>query len=378
MMGKRVLFLVTEDWYFWIHWVGLARATRDAGYDVLVATRLQEHGERIAQEGFRVFPIRLIRRSVNPILEMLAVRELIHLYRTEKPDLAYHVAMKPVVYGSMAARLSGVRHVINVFAGLGYAFTGGDLKSRLLRLLLGRGLKATFACLPSVAVFQNEEDRRQLIQDGIVTEGQSRVIRGMGVDTDVFKSCNEGEGEPVVLLASRMLWDKGIGEFVEAALQLKRRSIRARFVLAGRCDQENPASIPMRQLQQWQDNGVIEWWGHRDDMPTVMGQATIVVLPSYREGLPVSLLEAAASGKPIIATDVPGCREVVRHRVNGLLVPPRNAGALAEAMELLLLDEKLRRELGRCGREIAVKEFAASAVIRQTLDLYGEVFCSGP
>jgi len=372
---QKVLFLVTEDWYFWIHWVGLARAARDAGFDVLVATRVQEHGPRIAQEGFKVFPLRLIRRSMNPMMEMLTVHELIHLYRIEKPDLVYHVAMKPMAYGSMAARVSGVHHVINVFAGLGYAFTGGGLKSRLFGSLLGAGLKAAFGRLPSVTVFQNEEDRRELIQAGIVKEGQSRVIRGMGVDTDVFSPSEAEEGEPIVLLASRMLWDKGIREFVEAALSLKRRGIRARFVLAGRCDEENPASITRRQLQQWQEDGAVEWWGHRDDMPIVLGGATLVVLPSYREGLPVSLLEASASGKPIVATDVPGCREIVRHRVNGLLVPPRNAGALAEAIELLLSDKELRRECGQRGREIVLKEFSARAMIQQTLDLFREVLC---
>ena len=357
--------------------MGLAKATQEAGFDVVVATRVQQDGHRITQAGLEVAPIRLVRRSVNPILEMRTILELMTLYRTEKPDLACQVAMKPMIYGSLAARFSGVPHVINVFAGLGYAFTGVDIKSRFLRFLLGRSLKAAFACVPSVAIFQNEEDRRQLIRDGIVKEDRSRVIRGMGVDTDVFRPVERAAGQPIVLLAARMLWDKGVGEFVEAAVQLKSRNVWARFVLAGRCDEENPARITLKQLQEWQEKGAVEWWGHRDDMPEVLGQATLVVLPSYREGLPVSLLEAAASGKPIVATDVPGCREVVRHRVNGLLVPPRNAGALAEAMELLLRNEELRCELGRCGREMAVKEFSASTVIRQTLDLYREVLSPG-
>lgn len=373
----KILFLVTEDWYFWIHWASLARAARDVGFEVSIATRVQEHSQRIIEEGFKLFPIRLIRRSVNPIRESLTVRELVQLYRAERPNLAYHVAMKPVLYGSIAARVSGVPHVINVFAGLGYAFAGAGLKAQLLRLFLGSGLKAVFACVSSVAVFQNEEDRSQFIRNRIVKENQSRVIRGMGIDTSVFKPSKEEQKEPIVLLASRMLWDKGVSEFVDAARWLKQRNVRARFVLAGRCDQENLASIPRKQLSQWQDEGVIEWWGHREDMPSVMGQATIVTLPSYREGLPVSLLEAAASGKPIVATDVPGCREVVRHGVNGILVPPKNAVALARAMELLLQDKEFRRQLGRCGRDMAVKEFSASMVIQQTLDLYRELLPVG-
>lgn len=372
----RILFLVTEDWYFRLHWMGLARAARDAGFEVLLAMRVQEHGQEIRQQGFKLFPIRLLRRSLNPIRESTAILELAQLYRSENPDIVYHVAIKPILYGSVAARLAGIPHVINVFAGLGYAYTGEGLKARLLRLFLGCGLKAVFMPAPSIAVFQNEEDCAQLTRDRIVKKSQARVIRGMGVDTDRFKPTFDGGREPIVLLACRMLWDKGVGEFVEAARLLSRRKLNARFVLAGRCDQDNPASIMPKQLHQWQEEGVVEWWGHRHDMPTVLGQASLVVLPSYREGLPVSLLEAAACGKAIIATDVPGCREVVRHRVNGLLVPPRNAVALADAVAMLLENEELRCELGRRGREIAVKEFSAAAVTGQTLALYRELLHS--
>jgi glycosyltransferase involved in cell wall biosynthesis len=170
-----------------------------------------------------------------------------------------------------------------------------------------------------------------------------------------------------------MLWDKGVGEFVGAARVMRQAKANARFVLVGRCDDDNPASIGLKQLQRWQEEEVVEWWGHHDDMPMVYRRAAIVVLPSYREGLPVSLLEAAACGKAIIATDVPGCREVVRHRVNGLLVPPRDANALAEAVTMLLGNEELRDELGRSGREIAVKEFSTEAVTSQTLALYREL-----
>jgi glycosyltransferase involved in cell wall biosynthesis len=338
--------------------------------------RVQEHGLEISQQGFKLFPIRLLRRSVNPILESTAILELTRLYRSEKPDIVYHVAMKPILYGSLAARLAGIPHVINVFAGLGYAYTSEGLKARLLRLFLGFGLKGAFMRARSIAVFQNEEDCTQLTRDRIVEKSQTRVIRGMGVDTDRFKPTVNKDREPIVLLASRMLWDKGVGEFVEAARLLSRRKLNARFVLAGRCDQDNPASIMPKQLHQWQEEGVVEWWGHRNDMPTVLGGAALVVLPSYREGLPVSLLEAAACGKAIIATDVPGCREVVRHRVNGLLVPPRNAIALADAVAMLLENEELRYELGRRGREIVVKEFSAAAVTGQTLALYHELLHS--
>ncbi|HEU5408884.1 MAG TPA: glycosyltransferase family 4 protein, partial [Nitrospira sp.] len=207
----------------------------------------------------------------------------------------------------------------------------------------------------------------------VVRESQTRVIPGTGVDTDRFRPMSDERGEPIILLPCRMLWDKGVGEFLESARLVRRQKPGVRFVLVGRCDEDNPASIQSKQLHQWQEEGVIEWWGHRSDMPAILGNAAVVVLPSYREGLPVSLLEAGACGKPIIATDVPGCREVVRHRVNGLLIPPKNAVALADAIVLLLEQPELRHELGRRGREIVVKEFSSTIVIRQTLALYDEL-----
>ncbi len=371
--APRILFLVTEDWYFWLHWLDLARRARDAGFEVLLAMRVQDYGQQISQQGFKLFPIRLLRRSRNPIREALAVLELVQLYRSEKPDIVYHVAAKPILYGSTAARLAGVRHIINVFAGLGYAYTSNSVTAKLLRLCLGVGLKTACAHSGAIAVFQNEEDRAQLTRDRIVHERRTKVIPGTGVDIERFQPTSDAAQEPIVLLAGRMLWDKGVGEFVGAARVMRQAKANARFVLVGRCDDDNPASIGLKQLQRWQEEEVVEWWGHHDDMPMVYSRAAIVVLPSYREGLPVSLLEAAACGKPIIATDVPGCREVVRHRINGLLVPPKDANALAEAVTMLLGNEELRDELGRSGRGIVVKEFSTEAVTSQTLALYREL-----
>jgi len=373
----RLLYLITEDWYFRLHWIGLARAARDAGFEVLLAMRVQEHGPEISGQGFKLFPINLLRRSVNPIRELLAVIELARLYRAEKPDLVYHVAVKPILYGSLAARLAGVPSVINVFAGLGYAYTSDEWRARLFRLLLKFGLNAACNSSGSIAVFQNEEDQAQLVRDHVVRRSHTRVIRGTGVDIDRFRPTSEESGDSIILLPCRMLWDKGVGEFMEAARLVKRQKPRVRFVLVGRCDEENPASIQSVQLHRWQEEGAIEWWGHRSDMPTVLGHAAVVVLPSYREGLPVSLLEAAGCGKPIVATDVPGCRDVVRHRVNGLLVPPRNATALAEAIAVLLENQGLRNELGCRGRDIVVKEFSSTLVTRQTLALYDELLHRG-
>ena len=177
----------------------------------------------------------------------------------------------------------------------------------------------------------------------------------------------------MVMLASRMLWDKGIGDFVEMARHLRRDGVSARFVLVGRCDAHNPAAIPPEQIRGWVDEGVVEWWGHRDDMALTLASATLVVLPSYREGLPKILLEAAASGKPLIATDVPGCREIVEHGTNGYLVPPHDPGSLAAAIATLLRDSSLRAKMGRAGREVVVRSFSVEKVATQMIDLYRQL-----
>jgi glycosyltransferase involved in cell wall biosynthesis len=369
----RLLFLITEDWYFWSHRLDLARAARDSGMEVLVATRVQNHGKRIEQEGFRLLPIRMRRRSWNPFCEIAAVIELVRLYRRERPDLVHHVAMKPMLYGSIAARLAGVPTVVNAFAGLGYAFIAEHQSIRLLRSLIGWALRWALALPRSRVIVQNDADRQQLVQAGIVPPSRVSVIRGAGVNTKAFAPSPEPGGTPIVLLASRMLWDKGVGEFVEAIRLLKARGLDLRGVLVGMVDEDNPACIPQERLRSWTADGTVEWWGHRDDMSCVLASANIVVLPSYREGLPKVLLEAAACARPIVATDVPGCREIVRHNENGLLVPPRNAGALAQAIEKLIQDQAMRACMGVCGREIAIKEFSSERVARETLAVYREL-----
>jgi glycosyltransferase involved in cell wall biosynthesis len=369
----RILFLITEDWYFWSHRLDLARAVRDAGMEVLVATRVGDYGKRIEDEGFRLIPIRMSRGSWNPLREAATVLDVTRLYRRERPDLVHHVAMKPMLYGSIAARLAGVPAVVNAFAGLGYAFIAEHQSARLLRGLIGWALRWALALPRSRVIVQNDTDREQLVQAGIVHPSQVVVIRGAGVDTTTFSPTPEPAGTPVIMLASRMLWDKGVGEFVEAIRLLKARGLDFKGVLVGMLDEDNPACIPHERLRSWQADGVIEWRGHKDDMPRVLASAHIVVLPSYREGFPKVLLEAAACARPIVATDVPGCREIVQHGVNGLLVPPRDAKALAEAIATLVQDRAMRLRMGTCGREIVKREFSAEQVARETLEVYREL-----
>lgn len=373
MSPPKLLFLVTEDWYFWSHRLNLARAARDTGFEVHVATRVQDHGKRIESEGFKLIPIRLLRSGRRPIRELSAIIELIQLYRRLRPDIVHHVAMKPILYGSWAARLTRVPAVVNAFAGLGFTFIAEGHRVRMLRSAIQLVLRMALALPHSRVIFQNSEDCDLMVGSGIVRETQKVVIRGSGVDVAKFVPRPEPEGEAVIVLATRMLWDKGVGEFVEAVRLLRKQKIRAKFFLVGMVDQENPAAIPESQLLAWQSGGMIEWRGHQDEMPEVLASAHVVVLPSYREGLPKILLEAAACARPIVATDVPGCREIVRDGENGVLVPPKDPNALARAIATLIGDPAMRRRMGTRGREIVEKEFSMEEISRQTLAVYREL-----
>ena len=374
MTGRpRLLYLITEDWYFWSHRLDLARAARDAGFDVTIATRVTDHGKQIRGEGFHLVPISLFRRSRNPLREFGAITELVGLYRRVRPHLVHHVAMKPILYGSLAAWVVRVPVILNAFAGLGYLFTNSERQRGGLHWVLTSALRSVIGRSGSTVLFQNEADRDELVRAGLVRSSHTRIIAGSGIDVTAFSVKPTPQGIPLVVLPSRMLWDKGIGEFVQAARDLKKKGADARFVLVGRCDEDNPAAIGREQLARWVGEGTVEWWGHRDDMAAVYEGATLVVLPSYREGLPKVLLEAAACGKAIVATDVPGCRDVVKDGINGVLVPPRDSSTLARGIANLLSDRQTREAMGVRSREIAVAEWAGPRISEQVLGLYHEL-----
>lgn len=363
-----LLFLVTEDWYFCSHRLGLARAARQAGWRVVVATRFDRHRERLAAEGFELVPLGLRRRSLDPLRELAAIAEIVAAYRRERPDIVHHVALKPAVYGSIAAWIAGVPAVLNAVAGLGYVFISDAPKARALRPLLKGAFRRLFNRPNSHLVVQNADDFDAFAK--VVRPPALHLIRGSGVDTTVFTAAPEPEGVPVAALVGRMLWDKGVGEAVEAARILKRRGTAVRVVLVGPPDPDNPRSLTERQLRAWHAEGVVEWWGQRDDIAAVWRQAAIAVLPSYREGLPKALLEAAACGRPMVATDVPGCREMVRHEVDGLLVPVRQAEPLADAIQRFVEDSGLRARFGAAARQRVEAELSDAAVNARFLALY--------
>ena len=367
----KLLFVVSEDWYFCSHRLPLAVAACQQGYEVAVATRVNKHGIRIKQHGLTLIPLRHLRRtSLNPWREMRSLIELWKIYRRVKPDIVHHVAIKPVLYGSMIARLMGISRVINALAGMGYLFTTKRLWTRIASQLIVKVLTRLFNRAPFTLILQNRDDKLLWHQQAGVREENIALIRGSGVDLQKFAPYPEPAGIPVIVCATRMLKDKGIEDLVEAAKILARKRIRARIVLCGPADDDNPSAISAQQLRQWQKDTPIEWVGMIEDIAKQYNNCHIAVLPSYREGLPKSLIEAAAAGLPIVTTNVPGCREVVENGRNGLLVPPRNPIALAEALGILINHPSLRRKFGQASRKKAEKEFAEELIIAQTLAVY--------
>ncbi len=375
----KLIYLVTEDWYFWSHRLPVARAARDAGFQVAVATRVADHGARIRDEGFDLHPLRWRRGSVSPPAQVAAVREITRLYRQERPDIVHHVSMKPVVLGGLAAWRAGVPAVVSALTGLGTVFIADGPKARLARPLvfavLGRLLKRS----ASRVIMQNGDDLQTLVRLGLVTPDRAVVIRGSGVDADALPHLPEPPSPPLVAaFVGRMLEDKGVRPLVEAQLALWARGTPLHLHLVGTPDPENPTSIPEAELQKWDRLPGISWLGHRDDIRSVWAAAHIGVLPSRREGLPKSLLEAASCGRPIVATDVPGCREIARAGENAFLVPPDDAAALADAMAALAGDGDLRSRFGAASRRLVEQNFSAGHVGEATVALYHSLLGSAP
>lgn len=374
---RRLLLVVNEAAFFLSHRLPIAQAALVAGYEVHVATPAGPGEQQIREAGLRFHAIPLDRRALNPLRDMRTFSALVRLFRYLKPDLVHTVTIKPVIYGGLAARIAGVPALVSAVSGLGYVFVQRGLFAKGLRLVTRLLYRFAFGHGNARVIVQNPDDRDLLARSGIVRAEATSMIRGSGVDLKRYVMKPESAGEALVVLVSRMLWDKGVREFVHAAQLLKQQGVGARFVLVGDTDQGNPAAIPVTQLTAWQRQGAIEWWGRRDDIPAVLAQAHIVCLPSYREGLPKVLIEAAACGRAIVSTDVPGCREIVRHRENGLLVPARDPESLAQAIRSLLDDAAERRRMGMQGRALAEAEFSAEQVARQTLSLYDELLASG-
>ena len=367
----RLLYLVSEDWYFLSHRLPMARAARDAGYEVHVATRVVDGARQIESEGFVLHPIDWRRGSINPLRMLTTVLAVRRLYRQLASDLVHHVAFVPSIIGSIAA-LGLSMAKLNALAGLGYVFASGSTKARLLRPFARSLLRFLLQRRGTTVLVQNPDDEAMVAELGISPD---RIVRipGSGVDVDRLTPLPEADGPFTVGFVGRLLYDKGVEVLVHAQEILTRRGIAVRVLLAGTPDASNPASIREETLIAWRRREGLVLLGYVDDVASVWAQAHVAVLPSRREGLPLSLLEAAACGRPLIATDVPGCREIVRPDINGMLVPPDNAEALAQAIERLMGDRALRERWGKAAREIVVNEFSAARVGNEIVMLYARL-----
>lgn len=382
-MSKVILFANT-DWYLYNFRLSLARELRDLGHEVVLLSPPGEYGPLLRELGFRWEPLPMVRRSLNPLRELTLVMWLVGFLRRERPDLVHGFTIKCAVYGALSARLAGVVARVSAVAGMGYVFSSRDLKAGLLRPVVRQVMRLALSGKGSMVILQNPDDLALFRKANIVDERAIRVIKGSGVNVSRFSARPEPteleNAQPLrVVLAGRLLWDKGIAEYVEAARILKGEGRTVRCILAGTPDPGNPAAVDETLLRGWIDEGLVEWLGHVSDMPKLFAQTDVAVLPSYREGLPKSMIEAAACALPLIITDAPGCREVVSiHGEEGLIVPVRDGRALADAIRLLDDDRALGRKLGLAARQKALREFDERIVIERTLAVYREVLAPAP
>ncbi len=370
LKGRKLLFVVNHAEFFLSHRLPLAQAARACGMEVAIATSLTSGVKRLTALGFKVHVLPLVPGGMNPFRDLILLVALMRLYARERPDLVHQVTIKPVMYGGIAARMLRVPAVVSAMSGLGFLYISDALWIRVLRTFLALPLRFALCGGRVRLILQNPDDVSLFVHRRLARLEQIDLVPGSGVDEQDYAFQPEPEGALTVLFPARLLWDKGIREYIEAARMVRARRAGVRFLVAGASDPNNPHSVPEAVVKSWVDEGVIEWLGQRDDMPALYASAHIVCLPSYREGLPKALIEAASCGRAIVTTDVPGCREIVQPNINGLRVPVRNSKELALAIEKLLESADLRQKMANSGRQLVLSKFTLDAVLNQTLSIY--------
>lgn len=368
---KKLLFVVDTDWFFISHRLALAVAAKEVGYAVVVVAYDTGKANLIIEKGIKFIHADVIRKGLNPFKELIIALTLYKIYKMERPDIVHHITLKMIISGSLVSRLAGVKSIVNAVTGLGHFFIDPN-KEWMVNLLFSPIFKMISKSQGLKYIFQNRDDQDVFISRGWADEDSSVLINGSGVDLEEYKYVPEPDTLKIkISCGTRLLRDKGIYEFAEASRLLsKRYPSRIECILAGRIITENPTSISLREINDWVQEGILSYIGFQTNMYDFLGNCHINVLPSYREGLPRSLIEACAVGRPIVTTDVPGCREVVSEGINGLLVPARDGKKLAEAIALLIDDKELRERMGMASREKAEKEYDLKLVIHATLRTY--------
>lgn len=375
MKKKRLLIIVNVDWFFISHRIPIAETALREGWDVFVATQNTGRALEISKKGINFYEIPFSRSGTNLLNELKIVIELFKLFFKIEPDIVHNITLKPVIYGSLISRITKTKGTLNAISGLGYNFTEG--RKGFLQTIMLKLMKFGFLQKNLAIIFQNNDDLNEIKEYNVLSKyNKSYLIKGSGVDLKYFKKEDIVPKDKLeVLFPARMLRDKGLEEFIGAANILKDNyNTKIVFILAGKIDTDNKAGISENYLKKKIEEGYIEWIGHQDSMLSVYKNADIVVLPSYREGLPKALIEACAIGRPIITTDAIGCKDCVDEGVNGFKVPIRSVVELAKAIEILILSSDLRKVMGNNSRIKAEKEFSLSSVVDKHISIYSKLY----
>ena len=355
------------------HRLHLIKAALKEGHDVAVLTRLSQHGALLESIGVQLYHWPIERRSLNLFSAVSSVLTLQKAIADFQPNLIHAVALKPVIYAGLARKLVLPTAFVAALGGVGFIFTARSLKAKILRKLISLILPIVLAGKQTRLILQNQDNIDLFEFLGICKAEKIDLVRGSGVEVEHFTKTPLPSGVPTVILPARLLWSKGVGEFANVANRIKKRGLTARFVLVGDNDPQNPASVSQIQIDKWVTQGLLEHWGRRDDMKYVFSLANIVCLPSYDEGLPKALLEGASCGRPLVAFDVPGCREIVRDNINGKLVKFCEEADLEAAILELIKNPTLCTKYGNAGRQIVKAEFSDKVINRQTFDVWDKV-----
>ncbi|MEQ8247488.1 MAG: glycosyltransferase family 4 protein [Alphaproteobacteria bacterium] len=378
---KRILFVVNEAFFFLSHRRALGEALLEGGYEVHIAAPADHawapqefDSAELAKIGFTMHTISLSRRGQNPLAELATIVGIFRLVQRLRPDILHLLTIKPVLYGGLIGRILGIPLVVSGFTGLGQVFSDEvGPWVRLRRWIVCLVLRLSLSGRRSLALVQNSDDQKTVAD--VVRNARIVVIQGSGVAVSEYPLTPIPNEQPIVMLAARLLWEKGVGVFVEAARLVKADGVSARFVLVGKTVEANPRSVPRQQLEAWVTEGVVEWWGYRDDMAATLSQCSVFCLPTiYREGVPKVLMEAASLGRPVVTSNLGGCGEIVDHGINGFTCLPSDPQAVAQHVKRLLLDRDLCRRLGMANRQVAEQRFDVKKIVKQTIDAYSGHF----
>jgi len=370
---KKILFIVSEDWYFMSHRINLAKTAISQGYQVSLLTNISIHENYINSLGIKIINWPIERRSRNPIKELCSIYYIIKTVRKLKPDLLYSVAIKPVFYTILSKLFFNIKGSVLALAGLGFIFRSNKFSAKFLRFFVVWIFRIFLIGSNVRLIVQNKDDIQLLKNLKILSSEKIRLIRGAGINTIDFYSKKIKHKTPLVILPGRMLWDKGVGDFVRCSQRFFLDNYNVRFALIGEPDIHNPESVSNEELKEWEDLGYVEYWGRQENMLDVYNKADLVCFPSYHEGLPRALLEAASCELPIVAYDVSGCREIVKDNENGFLVPFKDENGLFLAILELLESSALRRKMGLKGRQIVMENFTDNIVISETINVWEEI-----